>query len=137
MTLIDAAAGILHLANMNMAYAIGNITIERGHDPREFPLICYGGVGALFAGFILNELKVAADEMKISLINAAHNPLIFELQDLSPTLTNFRGEMLNCFVLPEDDSARRSLRLRAILKRLGNMRDQNICAVIKIGDCAA
>ena len=60
MKLIDAAAGIVHLANMNMAYAIRNITIERGHDPREFSLVCYGGGGGLFAGFLLNELDTAA-----------------------------------------------------------------------------
>ena len=60
MNLIDAAAGIVHLANMNMAYAIRNITIERGHDPREFSLVCYGGGGGLFAGFLLNELDNAA-----------------------------------------------------------------------------
>ena len=51
MRLVDAAAGIVHLANMNMAFAIRNITIERGHDPREFSLVCYGGGGGLFARF--------------------------------------------------------------------------------------
>ena len=60
MTLLDSAAGIVHLANMNMAYAIRNITIERGHDPREFSLVCYGGGGGLFAGFLLNELEASA-----------------------------------------------------------------------------
>ncbi len=60
MSLIDAAAGIVHLANMNMAYAIRNITIERGHDPREFSLVCYGGGGGLFAGFLLMELEAAS-----------------------------------------------------------------------------
>ncbi len=59
MRLVDAAAGIVHLANMNMAFAIRNITIERGHDPRDFSLVCYGGGGGLFAGFLLNELGAA------------------------------------------------------------------------------
>ncbi len=59
MSLIDAAAGIVHLANMNMSFAIRNITIERGHDPRLFTLVCYGGGGGLFAGFLLNELDAA------------------------------------------------------------------------------
>ncbi len=60
MDLRAAAAGIMHLANMNMAYAIRNITIERGHDPREFSLVCYGGGGGLFAGFLLDELEAAS-----------------------------------------------------------------------------
>ncbi len=60
MSLLDAAAGIVRLASVNMAYAIRNITIERGHDPREFSLLCYGGGGGLFAGFLLNELEAAS-----------------------------------------------------------------------------
>ena len=58
--LADAAAGIVHLASVNMAYAIRNITIERGHDPRAFSLVCYGGGGGLFAGFLLDELEAAS-----------------------------------------------------------------------------
>ena len=53
----DTSRGIVHLASMNMTYAIRNITIERGHDPREFTLVCYGGGGGLFAGALLNELE--------------------------------------------------------------------------------
>ncbi len=60
MSLLEAAAGIVHLASVNMAYAIRNITIERGHDPREFSLVCYGGGGGLFAGFLLKELGAAS-----------------------------------------------------------------------------
>ena len=59
LSLKDAAAGVVHLAHMNMALAIRNITIERGHDPRLFTLVCYGGGGGLFAGFLLNELEAA------------------------------------------------------------------------------
>jgi N-methylhydantoinase A len=55
--LIQAAHGICHLVGMNMTYAIRNVTIERGHDPREFSLACFGGGGGLFAGHLLNELE--------------------------------------------------------------------------------
>jgi len=54
---MEAAYGICHLVGMNMTYAIRNITIERGHDPREFSLACFGGGGGLFAGHLLNELE--------------------------------------------------------------------------------
>ena len=43
---------------------------------------------------IRNALKAAADEMMISLIKTAHNPLIYEVQDFGLALTNHRGEML-------------------------------------------
>jgi N-methylhydantoinase A len=58
--LIPAAQGIYRLAAMNMTYAIRNITIERGHDPREFTLVCFGGGGGLFAAHLLNELECAS-----------------------------------------------------------------------------
>ncbi len=57
LNLVAAAYGICQLVAMNMTYAIRNITIERGHDPREFSLACFGGGGGLFAGHLLNELE--------------------------------------------------------------------------------
>ena len=58
LSLEDAAAGILHLANMNMSYAVRQVTLERGHDPRDFTLVSYGGGGGLFAGALLRELEM-------------------------------------------------------------------------------
>ncbi len=59
LSLNEAAHGILRLTTANMAYAIRNITIERGHDPREFSLVCFGGGGGLFAGTLMRELEMA------------------------------------------------------------------------------
>ena len=58
LSLEDAAAGILHLANMNMTHAVRQVTIERGHDPRDFSLVSYGGGGGLFAAALLEELDM-------------------------------------------------------------------------------
>lgn len=91
MSLPDAAAGIVHLANMNMAYAIRNITIERGHDPREFSLVCYGGGGGLFAGFLLNELE--ADAAIVPL-----NPATFSAWGLLNA--DYREDDVRTFLLP-------------------------------------
>jgi N-methylhydantoinase A len=41
-----------------MINAIRQVTIERGHDPREFSLLCYGGGGGLFAGSLAQELQI-------------------------------------------------------------------------------
>lgn len=54
----DVAAGTLRLAETNMAYAIRQVTVERGKDPREFTLLAYGGGGGLFAGALLRELEI-------------------------------------------------------------------------------
>jgi N-methylhydantoinase A len=58
LTLVDAAHGITHIADMNMTYAIRNLTIERGFDPRDFVLMCYGGAGGLFATSLAQELEI-------------------------------------------------------------------------------
>lgn len=58
LTVVEAAQGITHIADMNMTYAIRNLTIERGFDPREFVLMCYGGAGGLFGASLAQELEI-------------------------------------------------------------------------------
>ena len=43
------ASGVLGVANAVMERAIRLISIERGHDPREYTLVAFGGAGALHA----------------------------------------------------------------------------------------
>jgi N-methylhydantoinase A len=54
----EAAHGITRIADMNMTYAIRNLTVERGYDPRDFVLMCYGGAGGLFAASLAKELDI-------------------------------------------------------------------------------
>lgn len=58
MSVVEAAAGIVHLADMNMTYAIRKLTIERGYDPRDFALLCYGGGGGMEVGALMRELEI-------------------------------------------------------------------------------
>ena len=44
-----AAHGILQIVNYNMMGAIRNVSVERGHDPRNFALIAFGGAGPMHA----------------------------------------------------------------------------------------
>jgi N-methylhydantoinase A len=52
------AEGAVRLANDNAAYAIRLVSVQRGHDPRDFALIAYGGSGPMFAPFIAEELEI-------------------------------------------------------------------------------
>lgn len=54
----DAAAGILTIANSNMALAVRAITIEKGVDPREATLIAFGGGGPLHAVAIARDIGI-------------------------------------------------------------------------------
>lgn len=46
---VRAAEGILRVANANMERAIRMVSVERGHDPRDFVLVAFGGCGGLHA----------------------------------------------------------------------------------------
>ncbi|KAJ7487787.1 Hydantoinase/oxoprolinase-domain-containing protein [Mycena latifolia] len=49
LTLHEAAEGILKLANEKMYGALKSVSVERGHDPREYSLVAFGGAGPLHA----------------------------------------------------------------------------------------
>src|SRR5262249_9650038 len=53
-----AAAGIVALANQHMAQALRLISLERGHDPRTFALMSFGGAGGLHVCALADELGV-------------------------------------------------------------------------------
>jgi len=53
-----AAAGILRVANASMERAIRVVSVERGHDPRDFALVAFGGCGGLHACEIARELGI-------------------------------------------------------------------------------
>jgi len=54
----DAAAGMYRVINVNMAHGVREITVKRGLDPREFPMVVAGGAGALHACMIARELEI-------------------------------------------------------------------------------
>jgi len=54
----DAAEGILEVADAAMERAIRVISIERGHDPREYALLAFGGAGPLHAVSIARRLSI-------------------------------------------------------------------------------
>jgi N-methylhydantoinase A len=52
------ASGILQLAGAEMEKAIRLISVERGHDPREFTLVAFGGAGPLHACSLARALGI-------------------------------------------------------------------------------
>lgn len=58
MSVVELAHSILEIANENMANAIRMVSIERGHDPRHFALLGFGGAGPLHATAIARKLGI-------------------------------------------------------------------------------
>ncbi|HMH53340.1 MAG TPA: hydantoinase/oxoprolinase family protein [Candidatus Acidoferrum sp.] len=53
-----AAEGIVRIAVARMTSSIREISIARGHDPREFTLVAFGGAGPMHAALIAEELAI-------------------------------------------------------------------------------
>jgi N-methylhydantoinase A len=58
LTVPETASGILRIANNNMTSATHLISVQRGHDPRDFTLVAGGGAGPLHAVDIARELGI-------------------------------------------------------------------------------
>jgi N-methylhydantoinase A len=56
---LEAAAGVYRVANATMARTIRSATVERGHDPREFALVAFGGAGPMHAAALADRLDVS------------------------------------------------------------------------------
>jgi N-methylhydantoinase A len=54
----ETALGIVRVAEANMAAAVRAVTSRRGHDPRNFALLSFGGAGGLHACAIAETLEI-------------------------------------------------------------------------------
>jgi N-methylhydantoinase A len=92
---VDAAQGIVRVANAEMVRALRVVSVERGLDPREFALVAFGGAGPLHAcalaeelemptvlipqaGGVLSALGLALSEMRADYVQ----PLLASIDDL-------------------------------------------------------
>jgi len=56
---LEAAEAVIRVANALMAGAIRLVSIERGHDPKRFALMPFGGGGPLHAGALIQDVGLA------------------------------------------------------------------------------
>jgi N-methylhydantoinase A len=60
LSLIEAAHGVVEVANANMLRALRLVSVQRGYDLREFALIAYGGAGPLHAGALARQAGISS-----------------------------------------------------------------------------
>jgi N-methylhydantoinase A len=58
MSVDEAAAGVLRLAHESLAAALRLVSLERGHDPRDFILGASGGAGPMHAAMLARDLAI-------------------------------------------------------------------------------
>ena len=54
----ELAQGVIDVVNNNMEQAVRLISVERGHDPADFALFCFGGAGGLHAADLARALGI-------------------------------------------------------------------------------
>lgn len=55
---LELSEGIISVVNSSMERAIRVISVERGHDPREFVLVAFGGAGGMHAAYLARLLSI-------------------------------------------------------------------------------
>lgn len=58
LNVVEVSLATLRVASSNMADAVRLISIARGHDPRDFALVAFGGAGPLHGADIARELNI-------------------------------------------------------------------------------
>ncbi len=111
MDAMATAQGIISVVTANMARAIRVISVQRGHDPRDYTLVAFGGAGPLHAARLARELE-------ISRILVPRNPGILcamglLLTDLRADFATTRLHTLGTAALPDVAAAFRALRAEA------------------------
>jgi N-methylhydantoinase A len=56
--IMATAQGIISVVTANMAKAIRLVSVQRGHDPREYTLVAFGGAGPLHSARLARELEI-------------------------------------------------------------------------------
>ena len=63
---VEAAHGIVEIANAAMVNALRLVSIQRGYDPRDFVLVAFGGAGPLHANRVAAEVEIATTLLPVS-----------------------------------------------------------------------
>jgi N-methylhydantoinase A len=58
MSVEDAALGVVRIADAKMSLAVREVSVAKGHDPRDFALVVSGGGGPLHGAAIARELSI-------------------------------------------------------------------------------
>jgi N-methylhydantoinase A len=105
--LTEAAAGIIKIANSTMAKILRIVSVERGHDPRDFVLMCFGGAGPMHSCAL-------AEELKITKLIVPHNPGLFSAHGL--LAADFRNNIAKAIMKLTDEVEVK--KVEAVFKKL-------------------
>ena len=116
---VKQAGAVLRVVNANMERAIRVVSVERGHDPRDFTLVAFGGAGPLHACELAAALRIprvlvppfpgvlsAFGMLAAPMTRTYQHPV---MRALSPDTEAEVGELLRRLVTEIKDKGRREL----------------------------
>lgn len=89
------AAGVLRIANADMATALKLVSIDKGYDPRDFTLVAFGGGGALHA-------VALGEALRFRKVIVPRHPGVFSAWGM--LVTDLRRDFVQTRVTPLDES---------------------------------
>lgn len=92
--LTEAANGIIKITNSAMSKILRIVSVERGHDPRDFVLMCFGGAGPMHGCAL-------AEELNIKKIIVPPNPGLFSAHGL--LMTDFKTTLIKAVMRLMDE----------------------------------
>jgi N-methylhydantoinase A len=92
---VAAAAAMAEVIDLRMAAGTKNVSLQRGYDPRELPLVVAGGAGPVHAAAIADELEIATILVpRLSSVLCALGMLLADLRhDLTRSFSRFWSEV--------------------------------------------
>jgi N-methylhydantoinase A len=111
---LAAAAGIRRVIDSQMADLIRKVTLERGHDPRAFAMMAYGGCGPAHAGSYgadagVSEIVIPFFATVHSAVGAALSDARFSLRHSEPIVLPVDPARLEAIYLAMERAGERSL----------------------------
>jgi len=103
------ARGILAVSNATMEKALRVISVERGYDPRDFALVCFGGAGGLHAADL-------ARSMRLPQVVVPQNPGAFSA--LGILLSDVLKDVAHSLLCPVPETGDPPARMKAFWRQL-------------------
>jgi N-methylhydantoinase A len=124
----DTAAAIVEIMENNMAAAIRTVSIGRGHDPREFALIAFGGAGPLHACMLATLLGMGTIVIPPAPGVLSTNGLLFTdlrndyVQTFTGDLDQYDGDEMSAAFAPLEAAAQAWLQYKGIERASGEIK---------------
>jgi N-methylhydantoinase A len=116
---VEAARGVVRIANANMTNALRLVSTNKGYDPRDFALMAFGGGGPMHAVALARELKVPRVIVPV-------NSAVFSAWGM--LLTDLRRDYVNTHLLALD-----AARASAVVAQFLSMRGEAVANMKRDG----